>query len=508
MLTGKRGLDDDNFQGSTGTTDRQVRSRYDSTLARPRLPAEQELLAEVQRLRATVQLQETQLEILSSSGKHPQDYAGVSEIAQPRRPYFNDVGMAHERDSSAILRGSYRDLGPRDSSGVMSRAVAASSSPRLSSSSASAGGGLSRTVDAQSKQIGVLQRMIQDERALLAKVDPGSALRQPGGRGDESQLRDLARLRNDLQGSQDPYADGAMGRLPMSDQMETTRRRIETLRNLIRNEEIANRRLEDEQLLQQALLQRKMRAEGPTRDSMMDFRGSNAIGAALTSDMLGRGGPDYATLSRELALRKLEEQNHQSRMYQPLSRGLEDDRKPLASDQVKSEERSQKRERAHVRRSPVPLSLDGDEVNLSKSQQLIRSALEFFQASKEDVILNAQCRRNPIQLYQVGLRCKFCAHEFLHRRGRGSVYYPARIAKVYQAAQNIAMTHLLGTCIAIPEELRESIKKHRETRGKGKTSTGGRGYWVESCTGLGLVDHGEDNGIWFTTKNSNAAKSA
>jgi hypothetical protein len=74
---------------------------------------------------------------------------------------------------------------------------------------------------------------------------------------------------------------------------------------------------------------------------------------------------------------------------------------------------------------PLALSCDGDQ--LSEYQILVRRQLEIFEATQEDVESNTQGRKKQVVLGQIGIRCRHCAGFPLRQRGRGAVYYPAKL---------------------------------------------------------------------------------
>lgn len=88
----------------------------------------------------------------------------------------------------------------------------------------------------------------------------------------------------------------------------------------------------------------------------------------------------------------------------------------------------------------LPLSLTTDRSNLSDYQCLIREQIDLFAATQADIDSSAQGRNRPIVVQQVGIRCRHCASLPSSRRARGAVYYPAKLAGLYQAAQVSART--------------------------------------------------------------------
>mmetsp|Transcript_25579 Transcript_25579/g.53263 ORF Transcript_25579/g.53263 Transcript_25579/m.53263 type:complete len:152 (+) Transcript_25579:3-458(+) len=122
-------------------------------------------------------------------------------------------------------------------------------------------------------------------------------------------------------------------------------------------------------------------------------------------------------------------------------------------------------------------------------QTLIRQQLEIFVAGPEDVESNTQGRKKQVVMGQAGIRCIHCSPYPLRARSRGAVYYPTKLNGVYQAAQNMAQSHLCQACLNIPPGLKEEIRRLRERR---SNATGGKQYWADGCRALGLfeADHG------------------
>jgi hypothetical protein len=75
----------------------------------------------------------------------------------------------------------------------------------------------------------------------------------------------------------------------------------------------------------------------------------------------------------------------------------------------------------------IPLALSCDVDQLSEYQILVRRQLEIFEATQEDVESNTQGRKKQVVLGQIGIRCRHCAGFPLRQRGRGAVYYPAKL---------------------------------------------------------------------------------
>jgi hypothetical protein len=136
-------------------------------------------------------------------------------------------------------------------------------------------------------------------------------------------------------------------------------------------------------------------------------------------------------------------------------------------------------------RTGISLALACDVEQLSEYQILVRQQLEIFEAGPEDVECNTQGRKKQVILEQAGIRCRHCAAFPLRVRGRGAVYYPAKLEGIYQAAQNMAGSHLCQACQQIPAPLKQQIRKLRERR---DNASGGKQYWADGCRALGLYE--------------------
>jgi hypothetical protein len=123
--------------------------------------------------------------------------------------------------------------------------------------------------------------------------------------------------------------------------------------------------------------------------------------------------------------------------------------------------------------------------HLSDYQRLLRQQLELFAASRLDTELPTQGRKQPVRLGQVGLRCRHCARLPLRSRGRGAVYYPSRLAGLYQAAQNMALSHLQQACPVVPAVIKEQLMALRKQKDQ---AHGGKQYWADGCRALGCIE--------------------
>jgi len=144
-------------------------------------------------------------------------------------------------------------------------------------------------------------------------------------------------------------------------------------------------------------------------------------------------------------------------------------------------------------RTVVPLALTTDFDQLSSYQVLVRQQMELFVAGREDVITSVQGRKQGVQIGQVGVRCSHCAHLPLRQRGRGSAYYPKKLKGIYQAVQNMSLTHLQASCTVISSKMRDELGVLHQRR---ESTVGGKPYWVEAARALGVVE--DEGGLRFT----------
>ena len=94
---------------------------------------------------------------------------------------------------------------------------------------------------------------------------------------------------------------------------------------------------------------------------------------------------------------------------------------------------------------------------------------------------------------KTGIQCRHCKQFPAKQRTRGAVYYPGELARIYQAAQNMAKTHLCQHCMAIPGHIKHQLNILREQ----KSAPGaGKQYWGDSAQAVGVEEC--ENGLRFT----------
>jgi hypothetical protein len=131
------------------------------------------------------------------------------------------------------------------------------------------------------------------------------------------------------------------------------------------------------------------------------------------------------------------------------------------------------------------LYVPSDDRFLSEYQCLVRKQIEVFEVGPDELGSNAQGRNKPIVAGQVGVRCRHCSTIPTRHRTRGASYYPAQLKGIYQAAQNMASTHLLERCQLIPDGLRQKLAGLLNRK---SLAGGGKPYWADSAASLGIVE--------------------
>jgi len=164
---------------------------------------------------------------------------------------------------------------------------------------------------------------------------------------------------------------------------------------------------------------------------------------------------------------------------------------PIA--QTLSEVNSRTQPSVTRQRNLIPLSLNSDKNSLSDYQCLLREQMCLFVATEADLEASAQGRNRPIIEGQVGVVCKHCAYLPPGQRGRGAVYFPARMGTLYQAAQNMALNHFNSGCKSIPESTRSRLMMLKEKK-PFVIARGTKQYWINTAKIMGLSENGE-NGL-------------
>lgn len=139
----------------------------------------------------------------------------------------------------------------------------------------------------------------------------------------------------------------------------------------------------------------------------------------------------------------------------------------------------------------IALAMDSEQWVMSEYQCLLRQQIVFVEstASASNNNGKTQGRNRPIVQGQVGILCRHCASLPCEERPRGAIYYPAKLHRIYQAAQNMAHNHFASSCLSIPEETRQKLLSLKEK--KTVTVGAGKEYWYTAAKNVGIVE-GED----------------
>jgi hypothetical protein len=135
------------------------------------------------------------------------------------------------------------------------------------------------------------------------------------------------------------------------------------------------------------------------------------------------------------------------------------------------------------------LAMDCDRDSLSDYQCLIRQHMELFEATAEDSVRNVQGRNKPVVVGQVGIRCRHCA---MANNTQASLYFPTKLDRIYQAAQNLSAFHLCRDCPHLPTKAKQELVTQKERK---SPAGGGKRYWAEGVQCLGVVQ--VDGGLFF-----------
>ena len=144
---------------------------------------------------------------------------------------------------------------------------------------------------------------------------------------------------------------------------------------------------------------------------------------------------------------------------------------------------------------PVCLYTRNDDEILSDYQIFVRRHIEFFQADTAEVNTAAPGRKKPVLLGQVGIRCRHCASLLADRRSAATVYFPSKLRGLYQAAQNIATTHLGDSCPSMPESIKVVFRSFQRQGRRASAGHGGRQYWADAAKASGIME--TEDGLRF-----------
>ena len=137
-----------------------------------------------------------------------------------------------------------------------------------------------------------------------------------------------------------------------------------------------------------------------------------------------------------------------------------------------------------TQRKCVPLATDEDENWLSEFLCFIRCQLvEVFRASNDDVASRINSKK--VVYGQVGIRCRYCAHQPHNERGSRSSCFPSSIDRIYQSLTMTIRDHFVR-CPGMPDALKSRFLELKSNTTQGATDS--KKYWVDSAKRLGMFD--------------------
>jgi len=153
------------------------------------------------------------------------------------------------------------------------------------------------------------------------------------------------------------------------------------------------------------------------------------------------------------------------------------------------------------------LSLPEDNAHLNPIHRLVRSNIEVFVATDEDIAAPSPGRKTAIVRGQVGLRCIHCRNVKHKNRTKRAACYPSKTSRVYNCVSDMKVDHFTK-CKYFPEEERKlfdelAIKRRKGSRrGRGGNHTAR--YYYESAVKIGMVE--APNGIVLLKRRLNELK--
>jgi len=140
----------------------------------------------------------------------------------------------------------------------------------------------------------------------------------------------------------------------------------------------------------------------------------------------------------------------------------------------------------HFRGRPfTPLGTAEDEIWLSPFLCFLRSqCIEVFIAKDADVSYRRSAK-TKVEINQVGIRCRFCAHKPYQNRGKRSSSFPSSVSRIYQSVTMMIREHF-HKCTEFPPEVRKHYLALKGETTKGELES--KRYWAQSATKLGMID--------------------
>jgi hypothetical protein len=145
----------------------------------------------------------------------------------------------------------------------------------------------------------------------------------------------------------------------------------------------------------------------------------------------------------------------------------------------------------HSNRKVRTLETSGDSIWLSDFLCFLRrECCEVFTATAKDV--QERRKSKQINLNQVGIRCRFCAHLPHNIRVGRSSCFPSSVDRIYQSVTMMIREHF-PICEQFPDDVRRKYIFLKKSTKKGEMES--KAHWRRAARELGMVD--TPNGIYF-----------
>jgi len=133
----------------------------------------------------------------------------------------------------------------------------------------------------------------------------------------------------------------------------------------------------------------------------------------------------------------------------------------------------------------VPLGTIEDEIWLSPFLCFLRSqCIEMFRAKDVDVSYRRSAK-TKVEINQIGIRCRFCAHKPYKSRGKRSSSFPSSVSRIYQSVTMMIREHF-HSCSEFPQEVRKRYCTLKGETKKGELES--KRYWAQSAAKMGMTD--------------------
>ncbi len=156
------------------------------------------------------------------------------------------------------------------------------------------------------------------------------------------------------------------------------------------------------------------------------------------------------------------------------------------------------RERRTREGNILTLKTPSDVIWLSQFLCFLREeCCEVYKANAQDV--KERRKTKQIELNQVGIRCRFCAHLPHNERTGRSSCFPSSIDRIYQSVTMMIREHF-SICEEFPPEIRQKYVALKQNTRKGEMES--KTHWRNAAREVGMMDvkndeSGKKKGIFF-----------